>query len=230
MNWNEKYVFLFELYESYNAFNIKKHFETIMQLSKDSSPQIRSLVARICSQINSSEFLELLLKLSEDSNNLVKVEVADSLSTFKNDSAYQKLIELCNDANYMVRGYAEYGVGLVGNTRSRKKQSIEIISQMLKKEYRYFNRLQCRMALYFLGNEEELLTILELYHRLRYQDQCLVLHFLQDIVSENNKETITAFLSDLGKSGFKSVDCLVDQLRRIGDGLRGQGDGLREPF
>ncbi len=213
MKRKEKYVFLSELFDEYDPECIKKNYNSVKELSNDFSPQIRGLVAKVCSAYESPETLDVLLFLSQDPNELVRLQVADALCCFEDNLAYQKLVELCNDSYYMVRGYAEYGVGFVGAKHSkRRKQAMEIVRGKLKEERLYFNRLQCYMAMYFLGDNNSLSEILMVYHLLKYQNKCMVLRFMIDIFSAQNCEKIVGFFSNIDKSGIPAVDLLIDEL------------------
>ena len=183
-----------------------------LQLAKDRSPDIRSGVARVSAVYCTNENLDILIALSSDKNSLVRTEVADSLSSYKDEAAYQKLKAMCNDSYYLVRGYAEYGVGFVSNTTARKEEAIKLIKRKLKEEYFYFNKINCYAALYYLGDDSAIESILNLYRRLKYSDKCLALNFLYEVISDDNKERIISYFKEERPSGLKSVDELVQKI------------------
>jgi HEAT repeat protein len=208
----DKLLFLNDLLEKNNSFLIQKNIDFINSLSKDFSWEVRSLVAKVCCISDDKKVLDILLSLADDKNNMVRLEAADSLCSFADILSYKKLITLCDDYYYMVRGYAEYGIGFVGRVCSKQELSLKIIREKIEQERLYYNKLQCYMALYFLDDKDALKAIMNVYKKLRYQDKCLVVNFILEILSEDNKDQILPFFMAYGKCGVQPVDSLINRL------------------
>lgn len=196
MKSNIKESLLFDLCDRYDSVKYADSKDILRVLMNDRSPFIRSLLARVAAIYTDDFMHSTLMTLADDRNNLVRVEVADSLSAYEDEAAYQKLMCMTQDPYYLVRGYAVYGVGLTGNTDERREKSLALIRELLPKERLNFNRLSCYQALYFLGEKDELQHILSLYSVQNYKNQCCIINFLMEILSNDNRDGIAAFSDD----------------------------------
>lgn len=212
MNWNEKHLLLNDIYDNYDYDKYYNIRNIIKSLSKDRSPLIRGSVAKVAS-VYTDEFMhDILMNLSNDKNNIVRLEVADSLRFYLDDDSYKTICNLCNDPYYMVRGYAEYGIGFTGNSEVRKECSLDIVREKLINERRNFNKINCLIALYYLGNKSQLDNIFDMYRKVNYSDKCLILNFVMEIVTEDNQEQLHFFAEKYKSENDLPVVCLIKQL------------------
>ena len=207
MKSNEKEMFLFDLCDRYDPQKYATNKSVLCKLAGDRSPFVRSLVARVAAAYADDFMHDILMGLAGDRNDLVRVEAADSLSVYADETAYQQLMHMAQDQYYLVRGYAVNGIGVIGNTDERRAKSLAFIQDRLPKEHRNFNRLSCYQALYSLGEEAELQHMLRIYPKQNYRNQCYIINFLEEILSDETRDTIISF------SERELKRCKVDSVR-----------------
>ena len=213
MKSGEKERLLFDLCDRYDPLKYADSKALLCKLVNDRSPFIHSLLAKLAANYRDDIMHDILMNLADDCNSLVRVEVADSLSVYEDDATYQQLMHMAHDPYYLVRGYAIYGVGVTGNTCERKEKSLALIRDRLPRERLNFNRLSCYQALYLLGETDELQHMLALYPAQNYRNQCYIINFLMEILSDDNRDMIVSFSKDeLEKCKIDSVKETLTEL------------------
>jgi hypothetical protein len=224
MRYKEKCDFLYEFIDLSDDIQFQLNTQIISKLSKDRSPFIRSLVAKLLFDYYNDFSKNILLELTNDKDNLVRVEAVDSLKAFIDHTVYFRLKHLAEfDPYYLVRAYSIVSLVYIGKTLDIDELS-EFVLERLGKERYYINKILCYESLYLLGNKDSLNDLFDCFSSDNYRNKCAVINTLISILSIENYEAIHDFISNLNRYKFpvsvqSSLDNLSDEIDMIASSL-----------
>ena len=135
-----------------------------------------------------------LSQLAKDSDAHVRVEAVDSLRTFVCRQSFDALCQATVDSDALVRGYAAYGVAIIGKEISFDEAKIILLS-MVACENNPRVLVDIYEGLYVLGETTALKDLFSLIHIDDYLVQCAVIHACEEIANDRNRQIILSFLS-----------------------------------
>ena len=167
----------------------------INNLASSRNEDIRSSLAKaLVNHKVIDDAVKWLSQLAKDSDALVRVEAVDSLRTFVCRQSFDALCQATVDSDALVRGYAAYGVAIIGKEISFDEAKIILLS-MVACENNPRVLVDIYEGLYVLGETTALKDLFSLIHIDDYLVQCAVIHACEEIANDRNKQIILSFLS-----------------------------------
>ena len=148
---------------------------------KDTNPDVRMDAAEKLGELKSKRAVSPLSNLSKDPDALVRICVAESLGDIKSRKAIPVLLDMLKDKDELVRGYAAEGLGMIGD-----KSVIPVLEKMLREEKSNATKLRLYTALYRMGQQAMLESILGCLEDHDYGVRCAAANTLCEIVEESN--------------------------------------------
>ena len=116
------------------------------------------------------------------------------------------------DRNSTVRGYAILSLGDIAVKINRENETIHFLENRRINEKVVFTRIDILAVLYNLGITEHLNNILDLINTPDYQNRCIVIDYLHDIVNNENKDIILkAMLEQKKIEKSRAVVSIIDE-------------------
>ena len=141
MKFREKCSFLFRLIDFPNDKEYYTNSHQIVSMSKDRSPFIRSLVAKLLIEFNDAISMEMLMSLSFDKDNLVRAEAAQSMQSFSHIAVLDRLRNIAeSDKFYIARAYALHSMSIIGKD-TKPYEAFSFVENRLGKERYVFNKI-----------------------------------------------------------------------------------------
>lgn len=202
-------------YEKQEPLSVNLTENILLSLSENSSAEVRSWFAKSLVYHDSHEFaVRELCKLARDKNALVRVEAVDSLSFYVTQESFETMCMSLNDEDELVRAYAAFGLAVIGRVVS-KEQAIFLLDIHSKREESCRTLVGIYEGLYILGKDENLRSLIDLFHSKDYHVQCAVLHALDEIVAPDNLSELKHFVDSIDISlCVPAVAGVIRQLKK----------------
>lgn len=196
MKKNEKLEEKLCLLEIYERCEItKRDFKQIIKLSKDKDDFIREKTAQLLVCLENHASKKLLLKLANDRNAWVRLDAYDSLAgfpfpevaAFLQRAMFREKHSLA--CSYAIMAWAEVTQKLYDDHRDDLRFILRFKKEpkIRKSEHCL---LACFYAEYLFGEKKSLKNILRFFSSEDYQVRYSVLHTLQQITDDTNRELI----------------------------------------
>jgi HEAT repeat protein len=217
-NDSKKLKFLNEI-EKTNNFT-KETLEILDLLSKDTDSSIRTLVAQVLVLTDEPEGENILLRLLNDEDELVRVNACDSLCISSSIATINRLKDkLLSDQSNLVRSYAVLSIAdiISDNNLPVKDEYVLLFQMILKTEIDRGVQLCLYKALYQFGDERYLAHLIAELNSCNYQNRCMTVNLLRDLINAKNKSMISSALSEqLTKEGTiavkSAIQCLLQEI------------------
>lgn len=218
------------LIQSYNVGQSPTSYlstECISSIVTCDSDDIRQWLAKALINHKSNSFaVPLLCQLAQDSQSYVRVEAVDTLGSFICQESFNALCLAVNDDDELVRTYAAFGIAAVGKEIAPTK-ALYLLNQVALLEESRRVLVDVYGGMHLLGQHDALQKLFELFQVDDYHVQCAVIHFLEDIINNDNRDEIAHFINSLNISSY--VYAVIDAILQIKQKIGGTGDGLCEP-
>lgn len=187
--------------------------ESIENLPENKDADVRIDAARaLANNTFNSVTVDTLCRLAKDEDSLVRIEAVDSLCAFSCPVSFEIMQSALLDPECLVRAYAAYGVAVVGkNIRPDYAKEILLLAEAKETEPR--TQVGIYEGLYILGQENALDKLMGLFYLDDYRLQCAVLNALDEVMNDQNRNSIHGFLSSI-YSSIHSV-AVLDTLERV---------------
>lgn len=186
----------------------------LLQLSQSREPEIRAYTAELLVKANDDKAEKILIDMCEDEDELVRVNACDSLCAFASAETYERLAKsFLTDRSLLVKRYALLSIIDIMNDIKidREKLKSFFISNVNTEDLGIC--AACFKGLYLMGEEKYLDRLLNLTKSENYQDRCMVLNILEDIITEKNKECILSAVKELRKAeSSNAVNSIIDRI------------------
>lgn len=217
-NDSKKLNFLNEI-EKTNNFT-KETLEILNLLSKDTDSTIRTLVAQVLVLTDEPEGEKILLRLLNDEDELVRVNACDSLCISRSLATVNRLKDiLLSDQSNLVRSYAVLSIAdiISDNNLPVKDEYVLLFQKILKTETDIGVQLCLYKVLYRFGDERYLAYLVAELNSCNYQNRCMTVNLLRDLITDQNKSMISSALSEqLTKEGTiavkSAIQCLLQEI------------------
>lgn len=199
----------------------EKDMSLISELSKNDNSEIRSFVAELLVLANSKSAEKILINMCNDSDELVRVNACDSLSMFCSEDVFNVLIaRALNDKSNLVRSYALLSIIDIMEHINIRKDLLKTLFLKSLDNSSVGIKNACYKGLYKLGEEKYLDEILNLLLSESYQERCLVVNSMFDLINKKNANKISTFLNCLiNNEESKAVKSLIldllDEIKHI---------------
>lgn len=209
------------LIQSYNAGQSPTFFlstKLISSIVACDSDDIRQWLAKALINHNSNCFaVPLLCQLARDSQSFVRIEAVDTLGSFVCQESFNALCLAVNDDDELVRAYAAFGIAAVGKQIAPTK-ALCLLNQIALSEKSRRVLVDVYGGMYLLGQDDALQKLFELFQADDYLVQCAVVHFLEDIMNNDNRDEIEYFINNLNvfSYAYSVVDAILQIKQKIG--------------
>ncbi|GET37403.1 HEAT repeat domain-containing protein [Microseira wollei] len=165
----------------------------LLPLLKDPDSYIRTEAVESLGLLGYAQGLHDIVDLLQtDEDYLVRLCAAEALGNLNDKSAMPALIAALNDSNEGVRAYAADSIGLLGVV-----EALPILQQKLESESSQFTRVFTLSALYRLGDEKSLFSLIKMLETTGYSLALTIFNLIHGLATPQNaallKELILAF-------------------------------------
>lgn len=212
MNINDAYDIL-DIISEKNEID-SNDLKTLVQLSQCDDPEIKAYVAELLAVAKGVEAEKTLIYLCNDSDELVRVNACDSLSTFPSENSYNCLIKrVLDDSSMLVKTYAILSIIDIIDYIKIDTNELKSLLNTNSNSKEISLCAVCYKGLYILGEDNQLGKLIELLNTDKYNDKCMVLNMLEDILTENNKDYILSSIKNLRKTESSiAVISVIDRM------------------
>lgn len=160
--------------------NEMEKIEIIQELAKDTT--------------NNAE--KILLDLINDASELVRANACDSLYNNTSTRVVKALIKKLNNDTDLVKYYCVLSLGDIAKN-SFENRNVIVNNLYALKELNKNTKVNIAIlkVLYELGNEEQLDVLLEYLKNSDYQNRCVTLNCISEIINRDNSSKIISFLN-----------------------------------
>lgn len=163
--------------------------DEILPLLQDPHYEVRYVVAETLGFFKSKKAIIPLIDSLKDTDEVVRLNAAESLGKLKAKEAIPALIEKLSDRNELVRGYAAEAIGEIGD-----KKTIKVLTNALEGEKRNASKVRILEALFKLGLESSLYSIIKMLNTRSYRVRCATVNILTELANDNNRDEIYSAL------------------------------------
>lgn len=208
-----------KIYQTLDLISQKSVLETedinaLLKLSQSEDSEIRSYVAELLVMSFGKKAEEVLINMCSDSDEIVRINACDSLSSFATDNSYNKLIDcVLNDKSDVVKTYALLSLADISGWVKGDIEKLERLFIRFSTAKNVSVSAACFRGMYILGNKDCLNKLLGLLSAKNYQDRCMVVNMLGDILSnENNSQIISELKKIRQTESSKAVISTIDSI------------------
>lgn len=139
---------------------------------------------------------KILLDLINDASELVRANVCDSLYNNTATRVVKALIKKLNNDTDLVKYYCVLSLGDIAKSSSENKNEI-LNNLFILKDINKNTKVNIAISkvLYELGNKEQLDVLLEYLKDSDYQNRCVTLNCISEIINRDNSSKIISFLN-----------------------------------
>lgn len=173
----------------------EKDIKTLIGLLKTNNSEIKSYIAELLVMASGEDAEIALINLCKDEDELVRVNACDSLSVFSTSASYEQLLKSAlNDPSILVRTYAVLSLADISGTPLIDIGKLKKTLIKLSKEKYLSLSSACFRGLYILGDKIYLENLLALFKLGNYQEKCMIVNMLSDILDDDNRSFIISRL------------------------------------
>lgn len=173
----------------------EKDIETLIGLLKTNNSEIKAYIAELLVMAYGEDAEKALINLCKDEDELVRVNACDSLSVFSTSASYEQLLKSAlNDPSMLVRTYAVLSLVDIAGTPLIDIGKLKKTLIKLSKEKYLSLSSACFRGLYILGDKIYLENLLALFKLGNYQEKCMIVNMLSDILDDDNRSFIISKL------------------------------------
>ncbi len=140
---------------------------------------------------------EILLNLINDNSELVRANACDSLYNNISTTVVKALIEKLNNDTDFVKYYCVLSLGDIAKISLENKN--DILNNLYELKYRNKDtkvNIAISKVLYELGNKKQLDILLEYLKDSDYQNRCVTLNCISEIINKDNSSKVISFLNE----------------------------------
>ena len=214
MNIEENYEILDHIAEKSkldtNDINI------LLELSKIDNSEIKSYIAELLVRSYGEETEKTLINMCNDADEIVRVNACDSLSVFPTLNTYNQLIKCAyNDKSDIVKTYAILSLADIINQLEIDTTKLQELFEKFSKDKNISISAACFKGLYVLGKRNYLEKLFDLFSSENYQDRCMVVNILGDILNDKNNNYIMSELkkfkeAETSEAVNSTIDSIID--------------------
>ena len=208
-----------KVYETLDSIAEKTQLETndinmLLKLSKTDNSEIKSYIAELLVMSCGEESEKVLINMCNDADEIVRINACDSLSAFPTLDTYNQLIKcLYHDKSAVVKTYAILSLADIINQLEIDTTKLEELFVRFSKDKDISISAACFKGLYILGKENCLKKLFDLFPTKNYQDRCMIVNILGDILNDENNNYIMSELEKNRKTETsKAVNLIIDNI------------------
>lgn len=187
---------LYQCYDLGRSPSAYFSYAQICNLINSASDEVRASLAKALVNHDCQEDAVMWLsQLAKDQDPLVRAEAVDSMRAFVCRQGFDALCQATKDSDSLVRGYAAYGVAVVGKEFSFAESAI-VLQNMASIENAPRVLVDVYEGLYILGQVDALKKLFALINTDDYHVQCAIIHACEEIANDCNRNDILSFLSE----------------------------------
>ena len=206
-------------YQALGLISQKSKLETedinaLLKLSQSDDSEIRSYVAQLLVMSYGKDTEKALINMCGDADEIVRTNACDSLSAFATGDVYNKLTDcVLNDKSNLVKTYALLSLADIAGQAKCDTEELKQLFIRFSSDKNVSVSAACFRGMYILGNKDCLKNLLNLILSENYQDRCMVVNMLGDILNNENQSQIISELKRIRQTeSSKAVVSTIDSI------------------